>query len=176
MVAGIDIGGTYTKFGIVDREGRVYASGSIPTDTHRDINLYLDELETSLKELLEASAPYTALKGIGLGAPNANYYSGAIEFAPNLVWSGVIPLANLIGARFDVPVAITNDANAAALGEMIYGGAKDMKDFIVITLGTGLGSGIVVKQDPEPASEIASLRRCVVIFNSPSEVVKASED
>jgi len=144
VVAGIDIGGTNTKFGIVDQKGKVYADGSISSDTHKDINLYLDELAASVRKLLEDSGKDTKLEGIGVGAPNANYYSGAIEFAPNLRWRGMIPLASLIQSRFDVPVAITNDANAAAMGEMMYGGAKSMKNFIVITLGTGLGSGIVV--------------------------------
>ena len=144
VVAGIDVGGTFSKFGLVDRNGRVYGKGSIPTDTHKDVELYLDELSEAIHDMLAKSEGRIELKGIGLGAPNANYYSGAIEFAPNLKWRGVIPLAGLLGSRFEVPIAITNDANAAALGEMIYGGAKNMKNFIVITLGTGLGSGIVV--------------------------------
>jgi glucokinase len=121
VVAGVDVGGTYTKFGLVDRKGKVYGSGSIPTDTHKDVELYLDELCTALRKLLTKSGGKVELKGIGIGAPNANYYSGAIEFAPNLKWRGVIPLSGLIGSRMGVPVAITNDANAAALGEMMYG-------------------------------------------------------
>jgi glucokinase len=144
IVAGIDVGGTYTKFGIVDKRGKVYGEDSIPTDTHKDIECYLDELERSMKKLLGKSGNGLEMQGIGVGAPNANYYSGAIEYAPNLNWRGVIPLARLLGSRFNVPVAITNDANAAALGEMMYGSARNMRDFIVITLGTGLGSGIVV--------------------------------
>jgi glucokinase len=144
VVAGIDIGGTFTKFGLVDTEGKVYAEGSIPTDTHKDIEKYLDDLETALRGLQDTQEEKLELAGIGVGAPNANYYSGAIEFAPNLNWRGVVPLAKMLESRFNVPVAITNDANAAAMGEMMYGGAKTMKDFIVITLGTGLGSGIVV--------------------------------
>jgi glucokinase len=144
VVAGIDVGGTFTKFGLVDRKGKVYGNGSIPTHTHKDVELYLDELSVSLRKLIAKSGEKIKLRGIGVGAPNANYYSGAIEFAANLKWRGVIPLASMIGSRIGVPVAITNDANAAALGEMMYGGAKNMKNFIVITLGTGLGSGIVV--------------------------------
>ncbi len=144
VVAGIDIGGTFTKFGILDREGKVYAADSISTDTHKDIAPYLDELSGSIRKLMAGSGDKLELLGLGVGAPNANYYSGAIEFAPNLNWTGVVPLASLLGSRFNLPVAITNDANAAAMGEMIYGGAKNMKDFIVITLGTGLGSGIVL--------------------------------
>lgn len=142
VVAGIDIGGTYTKFGIVDREGEVYSDASIPTDTHSDINLYLDQLSGSIRELM--SNADLDLQGIGVGAPNANYYSGSIEYAPNLNWKGTVPLSGMLEARFKVPVAITNDANAAALGEMMYGAAMNMENFIVITLGTGLGSGIVV--------------------------------
>jgi glucokinase len=144
VVAGVDVGGTFTKFGLVDRKGKVYGSGSISTDTHKDVELYLDELCAAIRKLVAKSEWKIELRGIGVGAPNANYYSGAIEFAPNLKWRGVIPLASMIGSRIGVPVAITNDANAAALGEMMYGGAKNMKNFIVITLGTGLGSGIVV--------------------------------
>lgn len=144
VVAGIDVGGTFTKFGIVDREGKVYADDSISTDAHMDIEGYLDQLAGSIRKLLEESGEKVELQGIGVGAPNSNYYSGSIEYAPNLNWKGVIPFAKLLGSRFSVPIAITNDANAAALGEMIYGSARNMKNFIVITLGTGLGSGIVV--------------------------------
>lgn len=144
VVAGIDIGGTFTKMGVVDKSGKVYAERSIPSDTHPDINLFLNDLEKSVRDLLKKSGEDVELQSIGIGAPNANYYTGAIEFAPNLNWRGVIPLADMMKKRFSVPVAITNDANAAAIGEMVYGGAVTMKDFIVITLGTGLGSGIVV--------------------------------
>ena len=144
VAAGIDIGGTFTKIGIVDKEGIVYAEDSIPSDTHSDISLYLDELESAVRSLFKNSEQKLELQAIGIGAPNANYYSGSIEFAPNLNWKGIIPLAELIHKRFPVPVAITNDANAAAIGEMMYGDAVNMKNFIVITLGTGLGSGIVV--------------------------------
>ncbi len=144
VVAGIDIGGTFTKFGLVDKQGRVYGHGSVATDTHGDVESYLDKLCESLRAIIDENKGEINLVGIGVGAPKGNYYSGAIEFAHNLKWNGVIPFSNMIGSRFDVPVAITNDANAAALGEMMYGGAKQMKNFIVITLGTGLGSGIVV--------------------------------
>jgi len=144
VVVGVDIGGTFTKFGIVDKVGKVYGSKSISTDTHSDINGFLDELSKSIRNLIGKSGHSLELQGIGIGAPNANYYSGAIEFAPNLNWRGVVPVSSLLGSRFGVPVTITNDANAAAMGEMQYGGAGNMKNFIVITLGTGLGSGIVV--------------------------------
>jgi len=144
VVAGIDIGGTITKYGIVDMEGKLCSEGSVSTTTYKDVEKYLDKLTGAIKSLLDESSEELELAGIGVGAPNANYYSGSIEYAPNLNWQGVIPLASHLNARFDVPVAITNDANAAAMGEMMYGDARNMRDFIVITLGTGLGSGIVV--------------------------------
>lgn len=144
VVAGIDIGGTFTKFGLVDRGGKIFDQDSIPTDSFPDLNQYLDELSESIRKLAEKPGAELEIKGLGIGAPNGNIYSGAIEFAPNLNWSGVLPIAELLGSRFDLPVSITNDANAAALGEMIYGGARQMRDFMVITLGTGLGSGIVI--------------------------------
>ena len=143
VVAGIDIGGTYTKLGIIDRSGKIYAETSIQTDRHRDIAAYIEQLSSAIKKLLTESEE-VGLQGIGIGAPNGNYYLGTIEYAPNLLWKGVIPFAYMLKKIFNVPVVLTNDANAAALGEMIYGSAKSMKDFIVVTLGTGLGSGIVV--------------------------------
>ncbi len=144
VVAGIDIGGTFTKLGIVDQEGKVYAETSISTDTHKDIDTYLEHLAEAVRKLLTEQQGRLELVGIGIGAPNGNYYRGVIEYAPNLNWKGLIPFVELFKAHFDVPIVLTNDANAAALGEMMYGGARTMTDFIVITLGTGLGSGIVV--------------------------------
>ena len=143
-VVGIDIGGTNTVFGIVDARGNVVASSSIKTGRHADIKDYVEELKTSLNNLLEANDATDKIAGIGVGAPNGNYFRGAIEMAPNLPWKGRIPLAELLKEAFGVPVALTNDANAAAIGEMTYGVARGMKDFIMITLGTGVGSGIVV--------------------------------
>ncbi len=143
-VVGIDIGGTNTVFGIVDARGNVVASSSIKTGRHADIKDYVEELKTSLNNLLEANDATDKIAGIGVGAPNGNYFTGAIEMAPNLPWKGRIPLAELLKEAFGVPVALTNDANAAAIGEMTYGVARGMKDFIMITLGTGVGSGIVV--------------------------------
>ncbi len=143
-VVGIDIGGTDTVFGIVDARGNVVASSSIKTGRHADIKDYVEELKTSLNNLLEANDATDKIAGIGVGAPNGNYFTGAIEMAPNLPWKGRIPLAELLKEAFGVPVALTNDANAAAIGEMTYGVARGMKDFIMITLGTGVGSGIVV--------------------------------
>jgi glucokinase len=144
VVAGIDIGGTYTKLGIVDQEGNVYAETSISTDTHKEIDTYLEHLARAVRELLIEQEGKLELTGIGIGAPNGNYYRGVIEYAPNLNWKGMIPFVELFKPHFDIPIVLTNDANAAALGEMMYGGARNMTDFIVITLGTGLGSGIVV--------------------------------
>jgi glucokinase len=140
---GIDIGGTGTKFGIVDRDGNVLFSDEMSTKKHAEVATFIDELYTSLAVLIEKAGGVGRMKGIGVGAPNGNYYTGTIEYAPNLPWKGIIPLAKLIENKFKLPVTLTNDANAAAIGEMMYGAAKGMKDFIMITLGTGVGSGIV---------------------------------
>lgn len=144
VVIGIDIGGTFSKYGLVDKSGGVYLEGSIKTSEHKDVNSFLKTLhQTIIKSIAELKDSFE-IKGVGIGAPNGNYYDGSIEYAPNLSWKGKIPLAKMLHEYFNVPVVLTNDANAAALGEMMYGGAKNMNDFIVITLGTGLGSGIVV--------------------------------
>ena len=144
-VIGIDIGGTNTVFGVVDARGAILYNGSIKTGTYEDINDYISALAVGLKEVIEQAGGPGNIKGIGVGAPNGNYFSGCIEFAPNLPWKGKIPLAQLISEKtYNIPVTLTNDANAAAIGEMTYGAARGMKDFIEITLGTGLGSGIVV--------------------------------
>ena len=143
-VVGIDIGGTNTVFGIVDARGTIIASGSIKTGKHSKIEDYVDELHENLFQLLEKNNAVGKIAGIGVGAPNGNYFNGTIEFAPNLPWRGVLPLADMLTERFGIPVALTNDANAAAIGEMTYGAARGLKDFIMITLGTGVGSGIVV--------------------------------
>jgi glucokinase len=143
LVIGIDIGGTGTKFGIVDRVGNVLFSGEISTKKHAEVETFIEELHKALSELIEKAGGVGRMKGIGVGAPNGNYYTGTVEYAPNLPWKGIIPLAKLIEDKFKLPVVLTNDANAAALGEMMYGAAQGMKDFIMITLGTGVGSGIV---------------------------------
>ncbi len=143
LAIGIDIGGTGTKFGIVDRNGNILFSSEISTRGHITINDFIEELHKNLYPLIEEAGGPGRIKGIGLGAPNGNYYTGTIEYAPNLPWKGIIPLAKLVEDRFQLPVTLTNDANAAAIGEMMYGAAKGMKDFIMITLGTGVGSGIV---------------------------------
>ena len=143
LVIGIDIGGTGTKFGIVDRVGNVLFSGDISTKKHKQVEPFIDELHEHLKVLIDKAGGVGRMKGIGVGAPNGNYYTGTVEYAPNLPWKGIIPLAKMIEDKFKLPVVLTNDANAAALGEMMYGAAQGMKDFIMITLGTGVGSGIV---------------------------------
>lgn len=142
-VLGIDIGGTNTVFGIVDARGNVIASSSIKTSKHADFNDYLDELYTEASRLIEVNDAIDKIQGIGIGAPNANYYTGEINNAANLPWKDV-KLSQLVSEKFGIPVAVTNDANAAALGEMTYGAARGLKDFIMITLGTGVGSGIVI--------------------------------
>ena len=143
-VVGIDIGGTNTVFGIVDAHGKVVASSSIKTLEHADVNDYIDELHGSITRLLEANDAVGKVQGIGIGAPNANYYTGTIEKLVNIPWPTPLPLAQMVSEKFGIPVAITNDANAAAIGEMTYGAARGMKNFIMITLGTGVGSGIVI--------------------------------
>lgn len=142
IVAGVDIGGTNTVYGLVDRTGNVVAESSLKTTDYPEIADFVTALVAAINKLL-SSGQYKLL-GIGIGAPNANYHKATIELAPNLAWKGIVPLADLIRKKIDVLVIVTNDANAAAMGEMIFGGAKNMKDFIVLTLGTGLGSGIVI--------------------------------
>jgi len=143
-VIGIDMGGTNTAFGIVDARGNVIASSSIKTGKHSKIEDYIDELYTEINRIIVANDAEGKINGIGIGAPNANYFTGVIEDGVNLPWPTPIPLANLISKKFGIPCLITNDANAAAIGEMTYGAARGLKDFIMITLGTGVGSGIVV--------------------------------
>ena len=143
-VVGIDIGGTNTVFGIVDARGSIVAINSIKTGAYAQADEYVDAVCKNLLPLIEANGGVDKIKGIGIGAPNGNYYSGTIEFAPNLPWKGIIPLAKMFEERLGIPTTLTNDANAAAIGEMTYGAARGMKDFIMITLGTGVGSGIVI--------------------------------
>lgn len=143
LAIGIDIGGTGTKFGIVDRDGNVLFSGEMSTKKHKEIEGFIDEMHVHLGELIEKAGGIGRIRGIGVGAPNGNFYTGTIEYAPNLPWSGIIPIAKMMSDKFQLPVTLTNDANAAAIGEMMYGAAKGMRDFIMITLGTGVGSGIV---------------------------------
>ena len=143
VVAGVDIGGTNTVFGLVDKTGKVLSEGNFKTTDYPKVNDFVTALTAGIKKLLAAKKD-CELIGIGIGAPDANYHRGTVEHAPNLAWKGIVPLADLIKKKINVPVVLTNDANAAAMGEMVFGGAKKMKDFIILTLGTGLGSGIVI--------------------------------
>ncbi len=143
-VIGIDMGGTNTVFGIVDTRGNVIASSSIKTAKHNKIEDYIDDLYNGITTLVKENDAVDKIHGIGVGAPNANFFTGMIEDGVNLPWPTPIPFARMMYDKFHIPVAITNDANAAAIGEMTYGAARGIKDFIMITLGTGVGSGIVV--------------------------------
>ena len=143
-VVGMDIGGTNSVFGIVDARGNILSVDSVKTQAYKEIDEYVNAVAEKLIPMIDAVGGVEKIKGMGIGAPNGNYYTGTIEFAPNLPWKGVIKLAELFQNRIGVPVTVTNDANAAAIGEMTYGAARGMKNFIEITLGTGVGSGIVV--------------------------------
>lgn len=144
-VLGMDIGGTNSVFGIVDARGQVLSRGAIKTASYPRVEDFVQAVCDNLTPMIEAVGGIDRIKGFGIGAPNANYYTGNIEMAPNLPWKdAVIPLAKLFSDRLGIPVVLTNDAKAAAIGEMTYGAARGMKNFIMITLGTGVGSGIVV--------------------------------
>jgi glucokinase len=142
VVLGIDIGGTNTKLGYVSREGKCLASMSMPTNAREPADLFFERLHQNASALIRTFSGPPLLVGIGIGAPNANYHKGTIENPPNLAWE-YVDVRSQFGKYFSVPIAVTNDANAAAIGEMLFGTARGMRDFIVITLGTGLGSGIV---------------------------------
>jgi glucokinase len=141
---GVDIGGTNTKFGVVDRRGNIIEQDRMLTNEHESIEEFIDEMHTRISPMIKRAGGAKKFVGVGMGAPNANYYTGNIEYAANLKWRGIIPIAKLVEEKFGMPVKLTNDANAAAMGEMLYGCAKGMKHFITITLGTGVGSGIVI--------------------------------
>ena len=141
VVAGVDIGGTNTIYGLVDKSGKVLSENRIITRDYPDIKDFVTALSGAIHKLVQKDQD---LIGIGIGAPNAHYYKGTIELAPNLPWKGIVPLAEMMMKKSNIPVVVTNDANAAAVGEMVFGGARNMKNFIVLTLGTGLGSGIVI--------------------------------
>lgn len=143
ITVGIDIGGTNTKFGIVDRQGHVLVQDQISTAEYEELNDYFHGMAAAITKTIEGMGNNYRLVGIGVGAANGNYYKGTIEHATNLKWKGIIPLADMLVEEFKVPSLITNDANAAAVGEMVYGAAQNMSDFVVVTLGTGLGSGFV---------------------------------
>lgn len=143
-MVGVDVGGTNTVFGIVDARGNIIATDKVKTAAYETAEEYADAVCAGIQKLIDANGGSEKVKGVGIGAPNGNYYNGTIEFAPNLRWKGVIPLAALFEERLHIPSVLTNDANAAAIGEMTYGAARGMKNFIMITLGTGVGSGIVI--------------------------------
>lgn len=147
-VVGVDVGGQTTKLGVVDMRGQVLAQTVIRTDTHNSVELYIAELAEAINKVITDAGVEGQVRGIGMGIPNGNYYTGEIENAVNLKWGnkGTVPVAKLLKEQMggEIPVALTNDANAAAMGEMTYGAARGMKNFIMITLGTGVGSGIVI--------------------------------
>lgn len=173
LAIGIDIGGTNTVFGLIDRQGNIYSEASISTKDYSEANDYVNSLCGAIQELLSDYKEEYEIVGIGIGAPNANFYRGSIQNAPNLEWANQceVPLVSMISKHFsDLPILLTNDANAAAMGEMIYGGAKKMKDFIMITLGTGLGSGIVSNGELVHGSEgfAGELGHIIVVMNGRS--------
>lgn len=140
---GIDIGGTNTVWGLINEQGKVQVEGSIPTKNYLEPGDFVAKLALEIKNALKQDSKFELI-AIGIGAPNGNYFNGTIEYAPNLVWEGIVPLQKMFQAHFNLPVWVTNDANAAAIGEMLFGVAQGMKDFVIVTLGTGLGSGFVV--------------------------------
>ena len=146
FVIGLDLGGTNSVFGIVDQRGQVLATNAIKTQSYKTVEGFVDAGIEVLKPIIAKVGGISQIKAMGIGAPNGNFYRGTIEYAPNLVWAheGVVPLAKMFSDRLGIPVGLTNDANAAAIGEMQYGVARGMKNFIMITLGTGVGSGIVI--------------------------------
>lgn len=147
VVLGIDIGGTTSTFGFVERDGTCLAETTLPTMPHEPATFLVERISQHAREAFTPYAASHQLKGIGIGAPNANYYTGTVRNPPNLAWEETVPIVDLFRSHFDLPAAVTNDANAAALGEMKFGGAQAMRHFIAITLGTGLGSGIVVNRE-----------------------------
>lgn len=144
VVLGIDIGGTFTKLGLVDKSGSILMEDEVRSTEHETIEAFIADIDRHIEQKIQKMENKVQLMGIGVGAPNGNYYSGTIEHAPNLTWKGIIPFVKLMEKQFGIPAVVTNDANAAALGEMLFGGAVGVENFIMITLGTGLGSGLVV--------------------------------
>ncbi|HKK81787.1 MAG TPA: ROK family protein [Prolixibacteraceae bacterium] len=149
---GIDIGGTNTAIGMVDENGEVLNKTSISTPSHGDVDQYIEEMASAISDLekkVKNDHPKAEVLGVGIGAPNGNYYNGTIEHAPNLSFKGIVPFVELLKKKFPdyKAITLTNDANAAAIGEMVYGGAKGMKNFAMFTLGTGVGSGLIVNGD-----------------------------
>lgn len=143
-VIGLDLGGTNSVFGIVDARGNIVATTAIKTQAFPDFDDYVKASVDALMPIIDTVGGIEKIKALGIGAPNGNYYNGTIEYAANLVWQGVVPIAKKFEEALGIPVIVTNDANAAAVGEFTYGVARGMKNFIMITLGTGLGSGIYI--------------------------------
>lgn len=143
VALGVDIGGTNSKYGLVNHRGEILEKGSLKTEDYPTAEDFVNALYEKVSPLIMKHCGQRHFDGIGVGAPNANYYTGTIEQATNLRWKGIVPFAKIMTEKFGVPCKITNDANAAALGEMMFGAAKGMKDFIMMTLGTGVGSGII---------------------------------
>ena len=141
---GIDVGGTNTKFGVVNKNGEILIQDRIKTNEKENVEGFIEVLAEKLQPMIDQYGGPEAFVGIGMGAPNANYYQGTIEYAANLKWKGIIPMAGIMEEKFKIQTKLTNDANAAAVGEMQYGIAKGMKNFITITLGTGVGSGVII--------------------------------
>lgn len=144
VVLGIDIGGTFTKLGLVDKSGRILMEDEVRSTEHETIEAFIADIHSHVMLRIRGMESKLELAGIGVGAPNGNFYSGTIEHAPNLTWKGIIPFVKLMEQQFELPAVVTNDANAAALGEMLFGAAVGLENFLMITLGTGLGSGLVV--------------------------------
>jgi glucokinase len=147
VVLGIDIGGTFTKLGLVSKSGTILMEDEVRSTEHETIEEFIADIHTHIEQRIQKMKSGVQLCGIGVGAPNGNFYSGTIEHAPNLTWKGIIPFVKLMEKQFGIPAVVTNDANAAALGEMLFGDAIGLDNFIMITLGTGLGSGLVVNGD-----------------------------
>ena len=141
---GIDVGGTNTKFGVVNKNGEILIQDRIKTNEKENVEGFIEVLAEKLQPMIDQYGGPEAFVGIGMGAPNANYYQGTIEYAANRKWKGIIPMADIMEEKFKIQTKLTNDANAAAVGEMQYGIAKGMKNFITITLGTGVGSGVII--------------------------------
>lgn len=143
IAIGIDVGGTNTEMGFIDRTGSSIWEIAVPTAQFDQPDDFVRWVHETVEEQLPKLKDNVVLKGIGIGAPNGNFYNGTIEYAPNLAWKGVINLIKLFNQYFQIPVYVTNDANAATLGEMLFGAAQGMRDFVMVTLGTGVGSGFV---------------------------------
>jgi len=146
-VIGVDLGGTNTVFGVVDDKGKIYDERKIKTKDYPSFDDFVAAGCDCIKSVSEKVGGIDNICAIGIGAPNGNCYSGCIELAPNLPWKGIVPIADSFNKFLHIPVVLTNDANAAAIGEMMFGVAKGMKNFIEITLGTGVGSGIVINDE-----------------------------